>query len=107
MKYCNEGEVLYLVIGVMSNFYLYHHYSSADLKQAIRDGDEESVRAALAGGLELNLLDGASGMTLLLMASAACQDGIVELLLRKRADVNTEQKNGVTALMHACEQVSK
>ena len=65
-----------------------------------------SVRAALKGGTELNILDGASGMTLLMLASAACQDNIVELLLRRQADVNAVQKNGMTALMHACEQAS-
>lgn len=85
---------------------IFIHFIPGDLKQFIRDGDEMSVRAALKGGTELNVLDGASGMTLLMLASAACQDNIVELLLRRQADVNAVQKNGMTALMHACEQVS-
>lgn len=66
-----------------------------------------TVRRALAAGCDVEKIDGASGMTLLMWAAAAGQDDIVLLLLKNGAKVNVPQKNGVTALMHASEQVGQ
>lgn len=80
---------------------------SAALKQAIRDGDTMLVRRALAvPGFNPDTIDTASGMTLLMWAATCGKDDIVRLLLKKGAGVNTDQKRtGMTALMHAAEQV--
>ena len=81
---------------------------SGALKQAIREGDVMQVRRALAvPGFNPDMIDTASGMTLLTWAATAGQDEIVKLLLRRGAGVNNDQKRHVmTALMHAAEQVS-
>ena len=79
----------------------------ADLKQAIRGGDIMLVRRALAvPGFNPDMIDTASGMTLLMWAATYGQDEVVKLLIRRGAGVNTEEKrNSMTALIHAAEQV--
>ena len=67
------------------------------------------VRRALAvPGFNPDMIDTASGMTLLMWAATYGQDEIVKLLLRRGAGVNTEEKrSSMTALIHAAEQVSR
>ena len=78
------------------------------LKQAIKQGDEITVRRALVAGRDVDqVLDGTSGMTLLMWAAAADQEKIVRLLLMNGSKANIAQKNGTTALMHACELVGQ
>jgi len=64
-------------------------------------------RALAVPGFNPDMIDTASGMTLLMWAATYGQDEIVKLLLRRGAGVNyTDQKrNAITALMHAAEQV--
>ena len=81
----------------------------AALKHAIREGDIAQVRGALAvPGLNPDTIDTVSGMNLLTLAATYGQDEIVKLLLRRGAGVNyTDQnRNGMTALIQAAEQVS-
>lgn len=81
----------------------------AALKHAIREGDIAQVRGALAvPGLNQDPIDTVSGMNLLTLAATYGQDEIVKLLLRRGAGVNyTDQnRNGMTALIQAAEQVS-
>ena len=84
-------------------------FLSAALKQAIREGNTLLARRALAvPGFNPDTIDTASGMTLLMWAATCGKDDIVRLLLRKGAGVNTDQKTtGMTALMHAAEQVCR
>ena len=65
------------------------------------------VRRALAvSGFNPDMIDTASGMTLLMWAATYGQDEVVKLLIRRGAGVNTEEKrNSMTALIHAAEQV--
>ena len=65
------------------------------------------VRRALAVScFNPDMIDTASGMTLLMWAATYEQDEVVKLLIRRGADVNTEEKrNSMTALIHAAEQV--
>ena len=65
------------------------------------------VRRALAvPGFNADTIDTASGMTLLMWAATCGKDDILRLLLRRGAGVHTDQKRtGMTALMHAAEQV--
>ena len=82
---------------------------TAALKHAIREGDIAQVRGALAvPGLNPDTIDTVSGMNLLTLAATYGQDEIVKLLLRRGAGVNyTDQnRNGMTALIQAAEQVS-
>ena len=82
---------------------------TAALKHAIREGDIAQVRRALAvPGLNPDTIDTVSGMNLLTLAATYGQDEIVKLLLRRGAGVNyTDQnRNGMTALIQAAEQVS-
>ena len=67
------------------------------------------VRRVLAvPGFDLEAVDSVSGMTLLMLAAASGQDGVVRLLLRRGAKLNTGQRgNAMTSLMHASEQVAK
>lgn len=81
---------------------------TAALKQAIREGDITQVRGALAApGLNPDTIDTVSGMNPLTLAATYGQDEVVKLLLRRGAGVNyTDQnRNGMTALMQAAEQV--
>lgn len=65
------------------------------------------VRRALAvPDFNPDMIDTASGMTLLMWAATYGQDEVVKLLIRRGAGVNTEEKrNSMTALIHAAEQV--
>lgn len=57
---------------------------------------------ALCGSL---CLQDVSGMSLSMLAAAGGHDDILRLLIRKGVRVNSRQKNGTTALMHAAEKV--
>lgn len=50
-------------------------------------------------------LQDVSGMSLSMLAAAGGHDDILRLLIRKGVRVNSRQKNGTTALMHAAEKV--
>ena len=67
------------------------------------------VRRALAvPAFNPDMIDTASGMTLLMWAATYGQDEVVKLLIRRGAGVNTEEKrNSMTALIHAAEQVRR
>ena len=77
---------------------------AAQLKQAVREGDVDTVRRALNANCDVDQADGINGMTLLMWAA---MEGQVEVaaLLSRTADVNAKQRNGSTSLMVAAEQV--
>jgi hypothetical protein len=77
--------------------------SFVKLKQAVREGDVDTVRWALNAKCDVDQADGINGMTLLMWAA---MEGQVEVaaLLSRQADVNAKQRNGSTALMVAAEQ---
>lgn len=73
-----------------------------DLHTACALGDYDGVRTLVAGGLPLDRLN-AEGWTPLLYASYLGHDTIVNLLLETgRCNVNTQARDGSTALMWAC-----
>jgi ankyrin repeat protein/mono/diheme cytochrome c family protein len=78
----------------------------AELAKAIRDGDLNAVSAQLDAGVDVNALD-ADGNTPLLLAAVYAGPECVELLLKKRADVNAVNKLGVTPLHRAATNYEK
>src|SRR5262249_46614664 len=78
----------------------------AELAKAIRDGDLKAVRAQLDGGVDVNALD-ADGSTPLLLAAVYAGPECVELLLKKRAEVNARNKFGATPLSRAATNYEK
>ncbi|XP_063161866.1 M-phase phosphoprotein 8 isoform X2 [Candoia aspera] len=79
--------------------------SSAQLRDAVKNGNYTMVKMALNSNEEYNLeQEDSSGMTLVMLAAAGGHDDILRLLIRKGAKVNCRQKNGTTALIHAAEK---
>ncbi|XP_006274145.1 M-phase phosphoprotein 8 [Alligator mississippiensis] len=79
--------------------------SSALLRDAVKNGDYVTVKMALNSNEEYNLdQEDSSGMTLVMLAAAGGHDDLLRLLIRKGAKVNSRQKNGTTALIHAAEK---
>ncbi|XP_044141886.1 M-phase phosphoprotein 8 [Bufo gargarizans] len=79
--------------------------SNSALKEAVKNSDYLTVKYALNSKESYNLdLVDASGMTLVMMAAAAGQDDILRLLIKKGAKINSRQRNGTTALIHATEK---
>nr|XP_034971020.1 M-phase phosphoprotein 8 isoform X2 [Zootoca vivipara] len=79
--------------------------SSAQLRDAVKNGQYAVVKMALNSKEEYNLdQEDASGMTLVMLAAAGGHDDIIRLLIRKGAKVNCKQKNGTTALILAAEK---
>ncbi|XP_066474822.1 M-phase phosphoprotein 8 isoform X2 [Tiliqua scincoides] len=79
--------------------------SATQLRDAVKNGQYATVKAALNSSEEYNLdQEDSSGMTLVMLAAAGGHDDILRLLIRKGAKVNCRQKNGTTALIHAAEK---
>ncbi|KAM6446810.1 M-phase phosphoprotein 8 isoform 2-T2 [Liasis olivaceus] len=79
--------------------------SSAQLRDAVKNGNYTMVKMALNSNEDYNLeQEDSSGMTLVMLAAAGGHDDILRLLIRKGAKVNCRQKNGTTALIHAAEK---
>ncbi|KAG8584747.1 hypothetical protein GDO81_004755 [Engystomops pustulosus] len=79
--------------------------SNSALKEAVKNADYLTVKYALNSKEQYNLdQEDASGMTLVMMAAAAGQDDILRLLIKKGAKINSRQRNGTTALIHATEK---
>ncbi|XP_045444461.1 M-phase phosphoprotein 8 isoform X4 [Pipistrellus kuhlii] len=75
------------------------------LRDAVKNGDYITVKVALNSNEEYNLdQEDSSGMTLVMLAAAGGQDDLLRLLIRKGARVNSRQRNGTTALIHAAEK---
>ena len=68
------------------------------LLQAVRGGDLEAVRSALAAGADVELPDSADRRTPLMIAAGMGRADIVEALLQAGADVNRRDQAGRTAL---------
>lgn len=73
---------------------------SAELLEAVRSGDVDSVRRMLAAGADVNSRDG-EGATLLMMASHAGNLPMVMALIEAGAEVNASDERGWTPLMKA------
>ncbi len=93
-----------LVVGAAQGYY------AAVL--AAKRGEEEAVLAWLDGGRRADATyerDGVSGITLLMLAANCGHERVVELLLRRGAEINLQDSIGITALMAAarngCERV--
>ncbi|KAK9402427.1 M-phase phosphoprotein 8 [Crotalus adamanteus] len=79
--------------------------TSAQLRDAVKNGNYTMVKMALNSNEEYNLdQEDSSGMTLVMLAAAGGHDDILRLLIRKGAKINCRQKNGTTALIHAAEK---
>ncbi|XP_053420041.1 M-phase phosphoprotein 8 isoform X3 [Nycticebus coucang] len=75
------------------------------LRDAVKNGDYITVKVALNSNEDYNLdQEDSSGMTLVMLAAAGGQDDLLRLLITKGAKVNSRQKNGTTALIHAAEK---
>ena len=68
--------------------------------RAVRDGEMESVRAALDGGFGVDR-KAPNGMTALHVAAVLGRDDFVALLIERGADVNDPAQNGITPLNRA------
>ena len=74
------------------------------LLEAVRAGDLEEVREALAAGARLNTPQGATALMIALGDNLPAQHpGGVELLLERGADVNLPDRRGMTPLFRALE----
>ncbi|KAJ6662366.1 hypothetical protein lerEdw1_012530 [Lerista edwardsae] len=79
--------------------------SATQLRDAVKNGQYATVKAALNSKEHYNLdQEDSSGMTLMMLAAAGGHDDILRLLIRKGAKVNCRQKTGTTALIHAAEK---
>ncbi len=79
---------------------------SPALNSAIRDGNQQQIKALLAKGANLNAPD-ADGTTPLMHAVVNAEANCVKLLLDKGADPNLSNKAGATALMWAVSDLKK
>ena len=74
-----------------------------ELIDAINRGDVRRVQILLDSGVSPNthgvIIEGAGSLSALLIASEKADNGIVELLIKKGADVNTPDSRGFTPLM--------
>ncbi|XP_074644706.1 uncharacterized protein LOC141901387 isoform X2 [Tubulanus polymorphus] len=78
--------------------------TNSEFKYAVKSGDYMKVEQALRSGCALNLENtDNTGMTLMMIAAQQGFDDIIETLSTNGAHINSQQKNGMTALMHACE----
>ncbi|XP_028903654.1 M-phase phosphoprotein 8 [Ornithorhynchus anatinus] len=78
---------------------------SSLLRDAVKNGDYITVKIALNSNEDYNLdQEDSSGMTLVMLAAAGGQDDLLRLLIKKGAKVNSRQRNGTTALIHAAEK---
>lgn len=79
--------------------------AEANLILAIKSGNPENVRKSIQDGARINLKDiYDEGKTLLMLATEAGQNEIVEILLKNSADVNARNNWDETALMMAAYQ---
>ncbi|KAJ1113745.1 hypothetical protein NDU88_001987 [Pleurodeles waltl] len=79
--------------------------SNTQLRDAVRNGDYTTVKRALNSKEQYDLeQEDSSGMTLVMFAAAGGHDDILRLLVKKGAKINSRQKNGTTALIHAAEK---
>ncbi len=76
------------------------------LNTAIRDGNQQQIKAMLAKGANINAQD-ADGTTPLMHAVVNAKADCVKLLLDKGADPNLSNKAGATALMWAVNDLKK
>ena len=73
---------------------------------AIQRGTAGEVERALVGGADANLVD-ADGVPALMAATLFADAGVVDLLLKHRADPNRTGPGGATALMWAVPNIDK
>ena len=66
---------------------------TTDWFQATKEGDIDSMRAAIADGIDLDMQDPESGLTPLSWAAALGHQETVEFLLNAGADVNARNRD--------------
>lgn len=69
-----------------------------DLFPCVIAADHECVKKALAAGADVNMRDGDTGTTPLMMAVNASSPELVHFLVKHRADVNAIAGDGSTPL---------
>ncbi len=69
-------------------------------RDAVTDGDLETVRATLDAGVDVDSRD-RHGQTAIMLAAHAGHDAVVEVLIAHGADLNVTAKWGLSALMLA------
>ena len=75
---------------------------NAQLFQAAKDGNLQTVQTAIANGADVNVKKITDGVTALMMASQNGHTEVVRLLLEKGADTNAKRTtDGATALLAA------
>jgi len=65
---------------------------------AVKTGDVEAINQHLADGADINARDSELGITLLSWAALFDQTEVIELLIKKGADVNAKNRDGATPL---------
>lgn len=70
---------------------------------AVAARDIPAINAFLDSGMDPNLKNPADGRTALITAAAQGSLEVVQVLLRRHADLNVKDKSGYTALFHAIE----
>ncbi len=76
-------------------------YTLRDLADAIRSGDQETIRSYLVQGGDPNAGEDGTGITLLHLAAQCRQTDIVKMLLEAGAQVNTLDLDGRSPLCEA------
>lgn len=72
-----------------------------DIHTAVINGDEEAVRAHIAGGTDLNSKEPFGGSSPLISAAVFGKANMVHLLIDAGADLNSKNNDGSTALISA------
>jgi ankyrin repeat protein len=90
--------ILLLIIPTFQNF----SQEFKDLAQKVIDKDFEVIDTLLNAGMDINIQDKSSGVTVLMIASAYPHYyDMLEFLLKRNADVNLASNEGKTALIYA------
>ena len=91
-----------LFILITSNFSLAQPFD--ELTKAVMNKDTAKVNQLLAGGIDVNVRQENSNATVLMVASSyEGYSDMIELLIKRGADVNAQSSDGKTALMWAAD----
>src|SRR5208283_3865268 len=122
MRYCKKGGIgimfqnlpagksgvilgLFLVILVSGTLFASDIDKNQALREACEKGNLADVKRLLSQGADANAET--NGWTALMVASGEGHTEIVKLLLDKGVDINAKTNDGETALIKACNTISR